>query len=78
MYPHNTGSSVMNKTAAIRYRHHVPAIRKSGFLPTNWWAIQKHEGLMKYPGSQASRNSGGTPSIRSDNPYANGMVMSAG
>ena len=33
---------------------------------------------MKYPGSQASRKSGGTPSIRSDSPYANGTMMSAG
>ena len=36
MYPHNTGSSVMNKTADARYRLHVLAIRKSGFLPKNW------------------------------------------
>ena len=30
---------------AARYRHHVLAIRKSGFLPRNWWAIQKTRGI---------------------------------
>jgi hypothetical protein len=36
MYPHNTGSSVKNKTVATRYRHHVLPVRKSGFFPMNW------------------------------------------
>ena len=40
-------------------------------------AIQKQAGLMKYPGSHAIRKSGGTPSMRSESPYASGTVTSS-
>ena len=57
-YPHNTGSSVMNKTAAARYRHHVLAIRKSGFLPEELVGNPETRGIdeiSRQPGEQELR-----------------------